>query len=96
MFDKLTVMQLSRCLQLATVLFSTLAAADRELLATTDVGQTSIDWLAALGTGSAPLDLSDPRVAANTTATDAEQVVIWTPEHALEGAQTGSSFADTD
>lgn len=63
------------CLKLAVLLFGTLVSADRELLSTTDgPGQISIDWLAALGTGSAPLDLADPRVAANTAVTDAEQV----------------------
>ena len=62
----------SVCLVLA--LFGASTLADRELLSTTDVGQVSIDWLAALGTGSAPLDLTDPRVAPNTTVTDAEQV----------------------
>ena len=67
-------MALSCRISLALALFSACALADRELLSTTDVGQTSIAWLAALGTGSAPLDLSDPRVAPNTTATDAEQV----------------------
>lgn len=64
----------SACLPLAVLLVG-LVSADRELLSTTDgPGQVSIDWLAALGTGSAPIDLADPRLAANTAVTDAEQV----------------------
>ena len=63
------------CLQLALLFVGSFVSADRELLSTTDgPGQTSIDWLAALGTGSAPIDLADPRLAANTALTDAEQV----------------------
>ncbi|KAK9841681.1 hypothetical protein WJX74_010029 [Apatococcus lobatus] len=68
-------MLLSAGLQLAFLLLGSFASAERELLSTTDgPGQTSINWLAALGTGSAPIDLADPRLAANTAVTDAEQI----------------------
>lgn len=48
--------------------------ADRELLSTTDVNQTSVIFDPAGGKGSAPIPLNDTRLAANTTVTDAEQV----------------------